>query len=83
MSLSKQIYLYSIDTSCFYEEEEQKIHKSLLNLYSIRKRLKNDNLIKKNPVEIDVTFWKRTINKLIQERKDELVALLDERLKSH
>lgn len=82
MSLSKQIYLYSIDTSCFYEEEEQKIHKSLLNLYSIRKRLKNDNLIKKNPVEIDVTFWKRTINKLIQERKDELVALLDERLKS-
>ena len=83
MSLSKQIYLYSIDTSCFYEEEEQKIHKRLLSLYSIRKRLKNEKLIKRNPVEVDVVFWRRTINKLIQQEKENLTNLLNERLKDH
>lgn len=81
MSLNKQIYLYSIATDAFYEELEQKIHKRLLSLYAIRKQLKNDKLMSKNPVEVDVGFWKTTINKLIAQEKEDLVELLDNRLK--
>lgn len=83
MSLNKQIYLYSIATDAFYDEEEQAIHKRMLKLYSIRKRLKDEKLIKKNPVDIDIPFWKTTINKLIAEEKETLTEKLNKRLRNH
>ena len=45
MSLSKQIYLYSIDTSYLYEEKEEIIHNRLLKLYELRKILNNKNIV--------------------------------------
>jgi hypothetical protein len=39
--LNRQIFIYSLDTSCFYNEKEQKIHKKLLNHYKYRTFLKN------------------------------------------
>lgn len=83
MSLDKTCYLYSVATDAFYEPEEQKIHKRLLSLYGLRKVLNNDKIISKNPVEIDVDYWKTTINKIIAEEKDSLTKLLDERLKDN
>ncbi|MGM7720511.1 RNA dependent RNA polymerase [Metabacillus sp. Hm71] len=40
--LDSQIYIYSVDTSAFYNETEQKIHKKLLRSYRYRDYLKND-----------------------------------------
>lgn len=40
MALNKQIHLYSLDTSCFYTDKEMAIHKKLVKLYSIRKKIK-------------------------------------------
>lgn len=82
MSLNKQIYLYSIDTSAFYEQKEQEIHKRLLKLYTLKKNLKDEKWIKKSPVEVDVSFWKTTVNKLIAQEKDLLVDCLNERLQN-
>lgn len=40
ISLEKQVYIYSLDTSSFYNENEQKIHKKLLKAYWYRGHLK-------------------------------------------
>ena len=80
MPLNKQVFIYSIDTSSFYEEEEQAIHERMLKLYTIRKKLKDNNFVRKNPVEIDLDFWKPTINKIIAQEKEILVELLNKRL---
>ena len=80
MSLSKQIYLYSIDTSHFYTDEEDIIHKKLLKLYELRKILKNEKIIEKSPVDNDWDFWRKTTNKLIAEEKENLIALLNKKL---
>jgi hypothetical protein len=37
--LDKQVYIYSVDTSAFYTDEENKIHLQLLKLYRIKKSL--------------------------------------------
>lgn len=80
MSLTKQIYLYSIATDAFYDKEEQELHKKLLKLYSLRKTLKDNKLMGKNPIENDIKFWKTTVNKLIAEEKDLLTKKLNIRL---
>ena len=38
MSLNKQIHLFSIDTSAFYEQDEQYIHQRMLKLYKLKKK---------------------------------------------
>ena len=84
MALNKQVFLYSIDTSAFYNEEENIIHQDLLKLYKLRKEIKNDKT-KKNienlGIENDWEFWNRTVNKLIDEDKKQLEILLNNRLK--
>lgn len=35
--LDKQVYIYSLETSSFYNEQENNIHNKLLNLYRIKK----------------------------------------------
>ena len=47
MSLQTQIYLHSVDTSCFYDDNELLIHNRLVRLYSLRKRLSDIDKPKK------------------------------------
>ena len=69
MSLTKQIHLYSIDTSAFYEGQELTIHKRLLKLYKLRKAK-------------GILPWKKkSVNRVIKKHKEKLTALLDARLK--
>lgn len=69
MSLTKQIHLYSIDTSAFYEGQELAIHKRLLKLYKLRKAK-------------GILPWKKkSVNRVIKKHKEKLTALLDDRLK--
>lgn len=41
MSLEKQVFIYSVDTSAFYNQNEMKIHRKLNNTYRFRKLLNN------------------------------------------
>ena len=86
MALNKQVFLYSIDTSAFYDEKENEIHHDLLKLYNLRKEIKNEKIIKETNslgIKNDWDFWKKTINKLIDEDKKKLVDLLEERLNNN
>ena len=86
MALNKQVFLYSIDTSAFYNEQENEIHHDLLKLYNLRKELKNEKIIRETKnlgIENDWDFWKKTINKLIEEDKQKLVQLLENRLEDN
>ena len=47
MSLQTQIYLHSVDTSCFYDDNEMLIHNRLVRLYSLRKRVSDIDKPKK------------------------------------
>lgn len=83
MALNKQIYLYSVATDSFYDEEENKIHKELLKLYKIRKNLKDKKVKEKTEklgIQNDWDFWIKSINKIISDDKDKLNILLNERL---
>ena len=82
MSLTNQVYLYSIATDAFYEAEEQVLHKKLLSLYELRKTLKDNKLMEKNIVDNDIDFWKKTVNKLIAQEKEFLTEKLNKRLES-
>ena len=83
MALNKQVYLYSVATDSFYDEEENKIHKELLRLYKIRKNLKDKKFREKTEnviLQNDWDFWLKSINKIIAEDKENLNKLLDKRL---
>ena len=83
MALNKQVYLYSVATDSFYDEEENKIHKELLRLYKIRKNLKDKKFREKTEnviLQNDWDFWLKSINKIITDDKENLNKLLDERL---
>lgn len=89
MGLTKQIHLYSIDTSAMYFPDEKAIHKRLLKLYSLRKQITtwidklDENKKIKQPVEYskeNLSIWKKEINSLIRQEKEELTKLLDARL---
>ena len=70
MSLTKQIHLFSIDTSAFYDPDEQYIHQRLLKLYKLKKK----NLLK----------WKKSsVNRVIKKEKAKLTELLDKRLENN
>lgn len=89
MALTKQIFLYSIDTSAMYFADEERIHQRLLKLYSIRKniealliKIQNKRKVK-SPIVYEaeeLNIWKKEINKLIRQEKKDLTALLDSRL---
>ena len=69
MSLTKQIHLYSIDTSAFYEVEEQKIHQRMLKLFKLRKNTQYE--------------WKKaSANRLIKKEKKIMTEKLNKRLES-
>ncbi len=89
MGLTKQIHLYSIDTSAMYFPDEQDIHKRLLKLYSLRKQITGwidkieDGKESKQPINYskeDLFLWKKEINNLIKQEKENLTKLLDSRL---
>lgn len=70
MSLTKQIHLFSIDTSAFYEPDEQYIHQRLLKLYKLKKK--------------DLPKWKKScVNRVIKKEKAKLTELLDKRLEDN
>lgn len=86
MALNKQIFLYSIDTSSFYDQEENIIHQDLLKLYQLRKICKDHSIqikTKEFGIDNDWDYWNKTINKLIAEDKNQLSQLLDQRLNDH
>lgn len=84
MALNKQIYLYSVATDSFYDEEENKIHKELLKLYKIRKDLKDKKFREKTEklnLQNDWEFWVKSINKIVYDDKEKLTNKLEERVK--
>lgn len=84
MALNKQIYLYSVATDSFYDEEENKIHKELLKLYKIRKDLKDKKFREKTEklnLQNDWEFWVKSINRIIYDDKEKLTNKLEERVK--
>ena len=86
MALNKQVYLYSVATDSFYDEEENKIHKELLKLYTLRKNLKDKKIREKTETfnfQNDWEFWVKSINKIISDDKDKLSSLLDKRLENN
>ena len=86
MALNKQIYLYSVATDSFYDEEENKIHKELLKLYKIRKDLKDKKFREKTEklnLQNDWEFWVKSINKIIYDDKEKLTNKLEERAKDN
>lgn len=86
MALNKQIYLYSVATDSFYDEEENKIHKELLKLYKIRKDLKDKKFREKTEklnLQNDWEFWVKSINKIIYDDKEKLTNKLEERVKDN
>jgi hypothetical protein len=62
--LNRQIFIYSVDTSCFYNEKEQKIHKKLLRQYQYRNKLKT--------MKNDYHKYKKKVNTAIDLLKKEL-----------
>ena len=69
MSLQTQIYLHSVDTSCFYDDNEMVLHRRLVRLYSLRKRWKDD----------DKPDWRiKSVNRLLKKEKARLSELLDD-----
>lgn len=69
MSLQTQIYLHSVDTSCFYDDNEMALHRRLVRLYSLRKRWKDDNK----------PDWRiKSVNRLLKKEKARLSELLDD-----
>jgi hypothetical protein len=78
--LDKQVYIYSVDTSAFYTDEENKIHAKMLKLYRIKKNLTDkiikitDNQERKNLLSKAKKKSTERINKL----KSELITHLNE-----
>ena len=60
MKLKDQVHIYSFDTSCFYTNQEYKIHQKLIQLYSLRAAL--DSVSKQ--------FQIKRLNRLIKYYKE-------------
>jgi len=77
--LDKQVYIYSVDTSSFYTDEENKIHSKLLKLYRIKKSLKDK--LKKITEQTDrkqkLTVAKKQATEKINRHKAELITKLN------
>lgn len=75
MSLERFCYLYSVDTSAFYTEEEQAVHEKMLRIYFLRKKIKDKQ--QKNPYT-DYSWRLKVVNKALKEYKQQLTELLVE-----
>jgi hypothetical protein len=77
--LDKQVYIYSVDTSAFYNDEENKIHIKLLKLYLIKKSLTNKikNLKEQEERKIKLTKAKKQSTERINKLKSDLISLLN------
>ena len=75
MSLSRQVFVWSIGTDAFYEPVEQSYHKQMLGLYQLRKKYKS----KDNWGDKDLSWKKAAINRVLARKKAELSKILDER----
>lgn len=60
INLDRQVYIYSLDTSSFYNDIENKIHKKLLKVYFYRNHLKS----KKGDYSKNKKYINERINKL-------------------
>lgn len=67
MSLTKQIFLYSVSTDSYYNEDERKIHNRLVKLYCARKNNKLD-------------WKKKAYNRIIKKEKAKLSDMLDSKV---
>ncbi len=70
MGLEKQVYIFSLDTSSFYNEDEQKIHIKLLKLYKLKKDIKN----KINKISKELSKEENNIESLTERKKKLVVA---------
>ena len=77
MSLTNQIYAYSVGTDAFYDESEQFIHKRLLKLYKLRAVNR-----KYKEKETEYSWGTACINRVIKKEKEQLEQLLNKRLES-
>lgn len=75
MSLSRQVFAYSICTDAFYEPIEQSYHKQMLGLYQLRKKYKD----KDKWGSKDLAWKKSAINRVLSKKKSELSKILDDR----
>lgn len=75
MALNKQIFCYSVDTSAFYEPEEQFYHERMLKLYRLRKKYKD----KTNWGDKDLSWKKSAVNRVLAKEKETLSTILDKR----
>ncbi len=74
MALDKQVHLYMVDTSCFYNEKEMKIHNQLNKLYLFRKTLqrrKNKKNIEQKTIR-KIDRYITNVNRRIGNLKDKL-----------
>lgn len=72
LGLEKQIHVYSLDTACFYNQSEMKVHKKLLRLYGLRTKIRN----KKN-----TTLYSHQLNRIdkyIKYFKDKLYTQFEQ-----
>lgn len=76
--LDKQVYIYSVDTSAFYTDEENKIHSKLLKLYRVKKSLKEKlKKIDESERKNKLTIAKKQATERINRHKAELINLLN------
>lgn len=75
LGLEKQIHVYSIDTSCFYNEPEMAIHNKLIRLYGLRNKIRD----KKNNDEGALYAHQLTrIDRLINYFKNKLYDVFEQ-----
>ena len=67
LGLEKQIHVYSLDTACFFNQQEMNIHQKLLRLYYLRNKVKNrkerDSLYahQLNRVDKYISYYKKNL----------------------
>ena len=76
LGLSKQVHLYAVDTSAFYDEPEMYIHRRMLKLYQLRNKIKKRMSSKK--IDYSYEKWKvESINRVLKKEKNKLTEILD------
>lgn len=80
VKLNRQIYLYSLDTSSFYNDDEEKIHKKLLRSYVYRDYLKKDKVRYTNNIKFintRIIRLKHKLNHMFNENDEQRILRKD------
>jgi len=79
LSLSKQIHIYSVDTSAFYNEEEMTIHNNMNELYLYKNELYEiKNKFRNNEVDIkELEEYITSVNRTIKYYKEGLYSIFE------